>query len=84
MKKILFLTTVISFLSVSFNAQAGVDCSNYKTFSHKWNMCKIGKLPGVDGGTTETKSTQKKGSGTIKGLWNKIKTFGGEEVGSEG
>ena len=77
--------TVISFLSVSFTAQAAVDCSNYKTFSHKWNMCKIGKLPGVAGSSSaETETTKKKGSGAIKGLWNKIKTFGGENRGSEG
>ena len=67
---------ILSFISIFLTTHAyAVDCSDYKTFSHKWNMCKIGKLPGVDGGTTETKSTQKKGSGTIKGLWNKIKTI---------
>ena len=82
MKKILFITTVITFLSVGFSAQAGVDCSNYKTFSHKWNMCKVGKLPGVAG--AETESTKTKGSGSLKGLWKKIKTFGGENKGSEG
>ena len=84
MKKILFITTVITFLSVGFSAQAGVDCSNYKTFSHKWNMCKVGKLPGVDSGSDETKSTRTKGLDSFKGLWNKIKTFGGENRGSEG
>ena len=85
MKKILFITTVISFLSVNFGAQAGVDCSNYKTFSHKWNMCKIGKLPGVAGSAgAETETTKKKGSGSLKGIWKKIKTFGGDNRGSEG
>ena len=28
-------------------------------------------------------STKKKGSGAIKGFWNKIKTFGGETRGSD-
>ena len=77
MKKILFLTTVITFLSVGFNAQAA-DCSGYKTFSHKWNMCKVGKLPATtiaEDGTSEPKK---------KGLWQKIRTFGGSEVGAEG
>jgi|TARA_B110000438_G_C15791126_1_gene640731 hypothetical protein len=80
MKKILFITTIVSFLSININVQAA-DCSNYKTFSHKWNMCKVGKLPAAassaEGGTVEKKSK-------VKGLWNKIRTFGGSEVGSEG
>ena len=79
MKKILFITTIISFLTININAQAA-DCSNYKTFSHKWNMCKVGKLPGnnsADGETTEQKDPKK------KGLWHKIRTFGGSERGSE-
>ena len=84
MKKIILLSTVIAFLSVNINVQAAVDCSNYKTFSHKWNMCKIGKLPGAaSSGGSETESTKKKGSGAIKGFWNKIKTFGGETRGSD-
>ena len=84
MKKIILLSTVVTFLSISITAQAAVDCSNYKTFSHKWNMCKIGKLTGVGSSGAETEATKKKGSGSIKGLWNKIRTFGGENRGSEG
>mgnify|MGYP006145144191 CR=1 FL=1 len=85
MKKIILLSAVVAFLSVNINVQAAVDCSNYKTFSHKWNMCKIGKLPGVvSSGGSETETTKKKGSGSIKNFLNKIRTFGGENRGSEG
>ena len=79
MKKILFLTTVITFLSVGFNAQAA-DCSGYKTFSHKWNMCKVGKLPAATSDISEGETAEPK----KKGLWHKIRTFGGSEVGAEG
>jgi hypothetical protein len=86
MKKILLLTIIISFLSVNINVQAA-DCSNYKTFSHKWNMCKVGKLPGVsqEGAEVETNSSVEnnasKASSAVKGLWNKIRTFGGKNIG---
>jgi len=83
MKKILFITTIISFLTININAQAA-DCSNYKTFSHKWNMCKVGKLPGINQEGAEVESNNTKSSGKAKGFWKKIKTFGGKKVGEEG
>ena len=85
MKKIILLTSITTFLFVNVSVHAA-DCSNYKTFSHKWNMCKVGKLQGVESDTnSEVKSKRKlPGAGSIKGFWNKIRTFGGKEVGSEG
>tara|TARA_B100001123_G_C14662577_1_gene770235 strand:- start:347 stop:517 length:171 start_codon:yes stop_codon:yes gene_type:complete len=41
MKKTFVLAIVSIFLTTSAYA---VDCSDYKTFSHKWNMCKLGNL----------------------------------------
>ena len=83
MKKIILFTSIITFLFVNVSVHAA-DCSNYKTFSHKWNMCKVGKLKGVGSGS-EVKSKKKlPGSGSLKGFWNKIRTFGGSEIGSEG
>ena len=87
MKKIFILSAVISLMFITIEVQAA-DCSNYKTFSHKWNMCKIGKLPGIEGSNAEveknSESFNKKLDGSLKGFWKKIKTFGGKEVGSEG
>ena len=79
MKKTFIISTVVVFMMTTISVEAK-DCSNYKTFSHKWNMCKVGKLPGInsaDGETTEQKDPKK------KGLWHKIRTFGGSERGSE-
>ena len=74
MKKTLIMTTLITFMS-SANIVEAADCSNYKTFSHKWNMCKVGQLPANDSAEGET-SEQK--VSTKKGFWHKIRTFGGE------
>jgi len=85
MKKIFILSAVISLMFITIEVQAA-DCSDYKTFSHKWNMCKIGNLPGKEGSNAEveTNSESSTDGGAIKSFWKKIKTFGGKEVGSEG
>jgi hypothetical protein len=44
MKKTFILSTVVVFMMTTISVEAK-DCSNYKTFSHKWNMCKVGKIP---------------------------------------
>ena len=80
MKKTFIISTVVVFMMTTISVEAK-DCSNYKTFSHKWNMCKVGKIPensSADGETTEQDAPKK------KGLWEKIRTFGGSEIGSEG
>ena len=85
MKKIFIISTVLTFILTTVNVHAiGKDCSNYKTFSHKWNMCKVGKLPSADNSITgtEAETSTKKSSGGVKGFFNKIRTFGGDSVGS--
>jgi hypothetical protein len=87
MKKIFIISAVLMFMLTTVNVNAiGKDCSNYKTFSHKWNMCKVGKLPSINNSSseteTETETKSKKISGGIKGFFNKIRTFGGDSVGS--
>ena len=84
MKKIFILSAVISLMFITIEVQAA-DCSDYKTFSHKWNMCKIGNLPGKEGSNAEVETNSESSTdGGIKSFWKKIKTFGGKEVGSEG
>ena len=54
MKKIfvLLIFVTLTYSNMSFAA----DCSDYSVFSHKWNMCKMGKLkmPSIKKSTTET------------------------------
>ena len=54
MKKIFifFIFIILTYSNLSFAA----DCSDYSVFSHKWNMCKIGKLkmPSMKKSKTET------------------------------
>ena len=76
MKKIVIISTVAVFMMTTISVEAK-DCSNYKTFSHKWNMCKVGKLQGNNSADGEAVSKK-------KGLWHKIRTFGGSEIASEG
>ena len=83
MKKKIILSAVITFMFTTVSVQAK-DCSNYKTFSHKWNMCKVGKLPGVAGSSGgEDAISSSSGSGVVSGFWNKIRTFGGKTRGAE-
>jgi hypothetical protein len=85
MKKIFIISTVLTFMLTTVNVHAvGKDCSNYKTFSHKWNMCKVGKLPSANNSSTEVEAetSSQKSSGGIKGFFEKIRTFGGDTVGS--
>ena len=83
MKKILILTTVMAFMATTINLQAA-DCSNYKTFSHKWNMCKVGKLPGADSTNSEVEiNSESSKFGWLKNFFNKIRTFGGKSIGTD-
>ena len=77
MKKLLILAFVSIFLTTHAYA---VDCSDYKTFSHKWNMCKIGSLDKL--GDTSPDKAEKKGK--IGNFFQKIKNFGGENIGEPG
>tara|TARA_B100001964_G_scaffold53986_1_gene61135 strand:- start:141 stop:542 length:402 start_codon:yes stop_codon:yes gene_type:complete len=60
MKKIFILSSflVLFYSSISF----AVDCSDYSVFSHKWNMCKMGKLKIPKIGKSKTETTTKTSS----------------------
>ena len=62
MKKIfiLFIFVILTYSNVSFAA----DCSDYTVFSHKWNMCKMGKLKMPKIGKSETETTTETSSKT--------------------
>ena len=62
MKKIFILSSflVLFYSSISF----AVDCSDYSVFSHKWNMCKMGKLKMPKIGKSETETTTETSSET--------------------
>ena len=62
MKKIfiLFIFVILTYSNVSFAA----DCSDYTVFSHKWNMCKMGKLKMPKIGKSETETTTETSSET--------------------
>ena len=97
MKKIfiLFIFVILTYSNVSFAA----DCSDYTVFSHKWNMCKMGKLkmPSIKKSETETTTetsseeetllskTKSKTSGAVKRLKSKTlwSLITGKESGKE-
>ena len=60
MKKIFILSSflVLFYSSISF----AVDCSDYSVFSHKWIMCKMGKLKIPKIGKSKTETTTKTSS----------------------
>jgi len=84
----ILITTVITlfFISITFSANAA-DCSSYKTFSHKWIMCKGGKLKSLGSNnseTTNTSETAKVTTGKKKlSIFQKIRTFGGKKKGPD-
>ena len=51
---------MLTYSNVSFAA----DCSDYTVFSHKWNMCKMGKLKMPKIGKSETETTTETSSET--------------------
>ena len=77
MKNLLILTFISIFLATHAYA---VDCSDYKTFSHKWNMCKIGSLDKL--GDSSPNKTEKKGK--IGNFLQKIKNYGCKNIGEPG
>ena len=90
--KIIFLCASITFFaSIPFSVEAAErDCSDPKGF-HEKMMCKIEQGKDFTGtSSTETSSTGTSSEGSEKktlfdsGIWKKIKTFGGKNVGEEG
>jgi len=62
MKKIfvLLIFVTLTYSNMSFAA----DCSDYSVFSHKWNMCKLGKLKVPSIKKSETEKTMETSSET--------------------
>ena len=69
--KLIFIALCISFFtSISYGAQ---DCSNLKTFSHKWIKCKTGQGGGVDVPSSDT-STESSGEKKLS-LWGQWRAW---------
>ena len=81
-KKITLVISAISFFALTTMSAQASDCSGYKTFSHKWIMCKGGRVKefGKDGASSETK----KEPGKIGSFFKKIKEAGGKNIGEPG
>ena len=76
--KIRVLVATISWVtSVTYDAEEARDCSDPKGI-HAKMMCKL--LPG-DSGSSDTSDKPKKKS---NGFWQKIKNFGGKNIGEAG
>ena len=75
LRVIIFLAVVSLFTTSHFNAAEARDCSNPKGF-HEKMMCKI------SGSSSSSESSEKEKSGDS--FWQKIKNFGGKNVGEAG
>jgi len=76
-KIIILLATISLFTSVPYDAAEARDCSDPKGF-HAKMMCKL--QPG-DSVSSDTSDKPKKKS---NGFWQKIKNFGGKNIGEAG
>ena len=76
------LLTVITIFITFPTITKAKDCSEYRVLSHKWNACQLGSDKHESGSTSssEKKSTKDKSNS----IWEKIKNFGGENIGEEG
>ena len=72
-KVITMLTVVSLFLITPYNNDMARDCSNPKGF-HQVMMCKVT-------GNTQTSEERQKDPNSF---WNKIKNFGGKNIGEAG
>ena len=75
-KIIILLATISLFTSVPYDAAEARDCSDPKGF-HAKMMCKLSG----DSVSSDTSDKPKKKS---NGLWQKIKNFGGKNIGEAG
>ena len=76
-KIIILFATISLFTSVPYNVAESRDCSNPKGF-HEKLMCK------VSGSTSSEPSTKTKKKKNGESFWQKIKNFGGKNVGEAG
>ena len=83
-KLLLLLITASFFMSTPFSVKAK-DCSDFRVFSHKWNMCKA-DISGIwnDDISTNSDETEKKDKGLFRNAIDKLKNLGGENIGEEG
>ena len=87
LKLILVIATISVFTSVPYSVSEARDCSNPKGF-HEKLMCKkflsnLKLKKSSSGESAASSEPQKKKSG-IGGVWQKIKNFGGKNVGEPG
>ena len=75
-KIIILLVTIPLLSSITFSAVDARDCSNPKGF-HAKMMCMV---TGESSSNTSGNSEKKKGDG----FWQKIKNFGGKNIGEAG
>tara|TARA_B110001454_G_C12395154_1_gene298484 strand:- start:61 stop:306 length:246 start_codon:yes stop_codon:yes gene_type:complete len=81
MKKITLKIIIVLFSLLNFNiAYAETDCSNPKGF-HQKLVCKAKGFDMKSSSDSENTSGVKK---KVGGIWHKIKTFGGKNIGEEG
>ena len=74
MKKIFVFVLFLLFTSTNYSF--GADCSEFKTLSHKWNLCKFGKIKGKvsNSGTEIETQTQAKDDNQSEGFLSKLKS----------
>ena len=76
----MFIVTFFTLMPFTVKAK---DCSEFKLLSHKWNMCKADISALWDKDNSSDSKKQSKGSGFFKNTLNKIKNFGGKNVGEK-
>ena len=74
---ITLLITIPLLSSITYSSAMARDCSNPKGF-HEKMMCKVS---GLTSSESSTKTKKKKSGGSI---WQKIKNFGGKNIGEAG
>ena len=82
-KKLLLLISILFFTSTPFAAYAETDCSNPKGF-HAKAVCKLKGLSSGSSSSNTTKSSESSKKKKTNSVWQKIKNFGGKNVGEPG
>ena len=77
---ITLLITIPLLTSITYNSAIARDCSDPKGF-HEKMMCKISGASFSSGSSEKTKKNKKN---TGDSIWQKIKNFGGKNVGEAG
>ena len=80
-KIITLLITIPLLSSITFDSAMARDCSDPKGF-HEKMMCKFGSFGSESSSSTEKPKKNKSKSG--ESIWQKIKNFGGKNIGEAG